>query len=283
MDQQFARIMNAYKLEVIDADQLKVQNDEHRAERQDKEKRLVEVERILGNREHRDAWAQRVRESIVDFPNIWEHLNLEERQGLLLELMEQASIDRTSNEAKEVVLTIKLALLPQYDVVVPLPHCYRGRLKATGVEGLTRRQLAYLYHVSQRLETKAVGEAMELTLAGLNWLIGQVRRHLVIHDMVEAAKLAGLRINKMLSELPLGPTKVIDARPLHGLTKENFPPILMEVFPLLAAGATVAQVVEMTGLKKPTVGYRRKRIFTLLGTNNIFEAGRIARELGILY
>jgi hypothetical protein len=44
----------------------------------------------------------------------------------------------------------------------------------------------------------------------------------------------------------------------------------------------MAQAVQMTGLKKATIGYRRKRILALFGTDTIFEAGRHARSLGIL-
>ena len=102
---------------------------------------------VEGHEEHQRL-AGRVQESLFDFALTWEHLGLDERRHLLRHLIEKLEVDR---EGRDAVIKLKVHLLPERKVRLSVETMHHMKERPIGAAALTRRELAYLYHVGQNI------------------------------------------------------------------------------------------------------------------------------------
>jgi site-specific DNA recombinase len=276
LEQQFERWAGALARGTIGDEEYLKYRSTLLAEQADARRRLAEVEEQLENRARREAWVERVREAVLDFPRLWEHLNLDERRAVLTLLLEQLPVDRrgTTFTAK-----IKVHLLPEREVAVTIPTANQLREKPTGVQSLTPRHLAYLHHFHQGQSLHEIAKLMGVSHYTAGHFATQIRHRLGVKDLADAWQLAKGRIHAELPSLPLGRTAQCvrddDAVP-------RLSPKLMEVFRLLVSGATTKEVAGITGLSETTVAGRRSRLLVRFQAKTIFEAAQKARLVGLL-
>jgi site-specific DNA recombinase len=245
-------------------------------EQQELESRIQTIEATLAASHDREAWAAQVQRAVLDFPLCWANLDLDERRQLLLTVIEDLTVDKIGRDAK---IKLKLHLLPEQEVNLCYPSTRHMKERPVGVQGLTRRQLVFLYYAGRGKTHAEIARLMGTTIYCAYQYALQVRRALDIQDLSSAFSMARSRIESLLPQLPLGPTGYCT---VHTREIKELPAVLMEVFPLLARGASCAEVARLTSLSVPAVNSRRARILDYFEVSTIFEAGERARQMGLL-
>src|SRR5262249_2533775 len=146
-------------------------------------------------------------------------------------------------------LKIKLHLLPEREVRVMIPTTPRMKVKPTGLQSLSPRQLAFLYHVGQGKSRTEAASLMGVTPNCLGGDAPAIGERLGLGAVQDAARIASPRINAVFPTLPIGLPK---HRAQQTSGEQPLSPTLMEVFPLLASGATTKEVAHITGLEETT-------------------------------
>jgi site-specific DNA recombinase len=269
---------------LLDALMRKVVTDERyaegearlRTEQREVRERLLEIERDLENRQQKEAWVATLQETILQLPQVWTHLNMEERRSALSQVLEHLSLDR---QGRTVHIRMKLHLLPERELTIALPPRTRPKRSREGVASLTPRQLVVLHYLGQGKSERETAELMGVSTCTVRIFISQIRKRLGIWDMKEAAELARWRIQSKLGSLPVGhfSSRQFAEGPAPRLSAD-----LMEVFVHFASGAKVKEVVRVTGLSKTTVEGRRNLILDAFHTNSMYEAVQKAKAAGIL-
>ncbi len=271
---QFKRWAEMVSKGLITQEQFGDYNRDLLADKAQKTTRLAEVSASVAASERREARARRVEQAILDVPRVWRHLDMEERRNVLSLLLERLTVDR---HQREVVMRIKLHLLPEQEVRVLIPTGYRRKPEGIGPQTLTARQLVLLHYVGQGQSRAQICEAMGIADNTINFMTLEIRKRMGVHDLAACAAQARSRVQSLLPSLPLGR---LQARSADGAIKLSAK--LLEVFPLLASGAKLEEVASVTGLPLSTVANRKKQIVKRLEVRTIFEAGQKARAQGLL-
>jgi DNA-binding NarL/FixJ family response regulator len=159
--------------------------------------------------------------------------------------------------------------------------------------GLSLRQLAFLHHVGQNKSRDEIAQVMGVAPSTIAAFAAQVKKRVGLQDLTEIARLAQGYIQARLSQLPLegavGPFSNAHAKaeaakkdPRYAEAPFYLSPKLMEVFPLLASGASTKEVSEITGLSWTTVMGRKQSILAVTGSKTLFQAAQKARKAGLL-
>jgi site-specific DNA recombinase len=245
-------------------------------EQTDIECRLRQFEESMLHRRQQEADSARVREYLCDFSAIWENLDQEERRQVLVYLLESLTVDRFGRDA---LVKIKVPLLPEQKIPIMFRTTVNMKEKPTGLQSLTPRQLAYLYHVGQGKNRREIAAIMGVHYSSLTTHSLEIRKRLQVKNEKEAAALAAERIAAVLPTLPLGqPVKSEQADSKTPLLS----PALMEVLPYIVQGASNSEASHRLGLPVTTVAGRRARIMDILGAHTAFGVAEKAQELGLL-
>ncbi len=94
----------------------KMEEDEQQAK-----DRLQKIEHDLENRQGRQLWLQQVRDQLLDFSQIWEHLDNDEKRQLLLLLLEDGKLT-VDREGRDIKVRLKVHLLPRSRTHADLPQ-----------------------------------------------------------------------------------------------------------------------------------------------------------------
>jgi DNA-binding NarL/FixJ family response regulator len=270
---QFTRWAEMATRGTITEEQFREYNQDLLTKRTAMETELADVEQALENRASYDRTRQRVQEAVRDFPEVWARLNPDERRGVIDLLVERVTVDR---EGRTSTIHLKIAFLLEEVFTITLTP--GNQRKPKGVDSLSPRQLAMLHHHRTGKKTQEIAEAMGVLRCCINQMWAEVRKRLGVYDKDELVRMATKRLIATLPTLPLGPDPKKPDKPEVPILSDA----LMEVFPLLASGATSKEVARVTGLAKVTVDNRRVRIIRDLGVQTIFEAAQKGRALGIL-
>lgn len=271
-----ARLFEAFERELIGEAQFSTRNRDLLAERAEAERELHRVETALTNRQAREAWVERVRGAVLDFPRVWEHLNMDERRQLLSLLLEKLTADRQGRDNR---LTLKLYLLPERTIPVMIGTTARMKVQPTGLQSLTPRHLVLLHYLGEGKTIKEAAALMGVQGSTVQAFLRDVYQRLGVRNTPDAIAMAKPRINALFTTLPFGQPW---ERRSEAVEAPSFSPKLLEVFRLLASGAKTREVARITGLSYTTVAGRRVRILTAFRTDSIFTAAQQAREMGIL-
>ena len=177
-------------------------NQKHQQERSQAQARLCEIEGVLNAKEVRESSAQRIHETLSQFPLIWEHLDLSERREVLCLLLEKLSADR---EDRLIHLTIKVHMLPERKVVIPY-RSNRGKNRSNldPVAQLTQRELSVLYYVQQGLGQAEIATRIGVEKYSVKKYMEKMRRNFGHQSIEDIVKAAAARIEAVTAYLPLG-------------------------------------------------------------------------------
>lgn len=246
------------------------------AEQAATQKRLGEVTAELQNRQRREAWAEAVKEAVLQFPLVWKHLEVHERRESLSQLLERLTIDRND---RTVTLRMKVHLLPEREITLDLGKRYRPKKRhQTGVLSLTKRELAALYWISEGKAPQEGAVLMGVSYTTFRQWLYLVRKKLGTHVLADAVAQAQAQIKVMLPQLPIHHlnSPQYDGETIHPSAR------ILALLPYFANGASVKETARETGLPESTVSGRRQRLFYLLGAKTTYEMVQKARKLGLI-
>ena len=286
LGERFSRLMGALSRGLIRDEEFAYAGEQLRGERAQQEGRLAEVEAALSQHAQRHEQAARVRELVLDFAQVWQHLDFSERREVLCQLIEELTVDTKERDHRgkcagrsESVVRVKVALLPEQVLALVHEKVKRKEKPTTGLAGLSKRHLSLLYWIGQGKSRDEAAEAMAITRSTVNIFAQQIKARLGVRDLQEAARLAKGRVQAEKSTLPLGGLQGPQAQAEGGI---YLSPSLMEVLPLYASGAKTKEIAQMLALPITTVLGRHYRILQTLHVDTMYQAVQKARAAGLL-
>jgi len=302
LDAQFLHWAEMAASQQITPEQFARFNAKMTGDQQEARKRLGEVAGRLAGREQREAQAAQVQTLLVQqftselgtggqFPSLWRHLALEEKREVLRQLLERLSLDKAP-DGKTPLLTLKVHLLPEQVVPVAQASVYPKRKGATrGVDALTPRQLALLYHLQQGKTEREAAQAMGVIPATVRRFIQGIRQALDVYEMNEAVRLCAARLHHEAHTLPLGAgkqpgnetsgPKCLSNKASAAGVALYLAPELIESLGLYASSARVKDVARILDISEAEALNRRNRILAATHARHMFEAVTAARRAGI--
>jgi DNA-binding CsgD family transcriptional regulator len=285
LQEQFDRWAEAYSRQVMGEKQFMAFSQKMQTEEEEASARLQQVEHDLGSRREREAWMASVRDALLDFPQVWQALDNDEKRQVLLLLLEDGQL-QANRQGKEIHLSMKVHLLPRMErVIVRENQRGKNRTRAVGLQRLSQHQMTFLFWAGKGKSHRECAAEMGCSVQSLYSVADTIRKNLGSVSWAEAIEMTREPVEAYASHLPLhGP----DQRKKHaakGITESIAPflsPVLMEVFHLFAQGATTAEVAKELDLPAHTVQGRRQRILRAFKTKSMLEAVRAAKEQGIL-
>lgn len=205
----------------------------------------------------------------------WPALPNDERREVMELLLERLEVDC---HGRDIVLFLRFVLGEEREVHLGRPSMNHRRNRPSGVEALTPRQLAVLWHHNAGLRTTAIAGISPGCVARVGT---DIRKGLAVQDLQEAADLAAPRIALLLDSLPLG----LSTHHRRGQSTGGRSPFTeknLEVLRPLSQGHTQAEVARDLGLSQFVVSTRKKRLLNALCVNSVPQAAQLARERGLL-
>jgi DNA-binding NarL/FixJ family response regulator len=126
----------------------------------------------------------RARQAASDFSTLWDHLDTEERRGLLQTLVEEITATR---EGRNIRLRFKFHFLPPAERLIP-PLV--GACGADALERLSISELSFLELWSRGLRDAEISEVSEWGPSTARQYVHSIRRKLGIDSMEDAARMA---------------------------------------------------------------------------------------------
>ena len=273
------RLMDKLAQDIITDAEFAAHNQKLRMQLQEARERLAHAEQGLSRRQQREAQAQAAQQMILDFPAVWEHLSADERREVLRQLVETLTVDR---EGRDLIVRLKVCLLPEQQITVARDSAVRMKEKPTGPAAVPPRQLVLLHYIGQGKTRQEAAEAMGIEDSTSRSFVRQIQKHLGTKNMTDAFAQCRPRIEQLKATLPFGPSEL----PQHKVSRERdtasrLSPLHREILPYLLRGATNPEIARLTGLTKFTVANRRNEITKILGTFSIYEIGEKVKALGI--
>lgn len=305
-EEQSARLLDLLCRNVIDEDEFGAQNQRLRQKQASLRARKAQMEQTLAHRTEREQQAARVCDLTLRFPALWQHLDLMERREVLRHLVESLTVDQDAAHSGPLksgnvtaIVRVRVALLPEQTLVLRRAKRQRQEKATTGLAGLTPRQLAYLYWVSQNKTNCEAAVLMGVSVYTIRNFTTGIRKRTGLFQMAEAARQARGYIQARLSTLPLDEqtSRSLQAKTRSQNSKDqnskdqnskedsggfHLSSKLLEVLPLLGSGANSPEVAAMLGLPRSTVSNRRQMILDITRSKTIFEAVQKARKAGLL-
>jgi site-specific DNA recombinase len=273
---QSSRLLDCLGRDVIAEADFVAANSQINGDRDRLQKRLAEIETCMGQRAHRESWAKKVKEMVLNFPLLWENATFDEQRQIMLSLVEHLTLDRDGRDA---LIRIKIHLMPEREFRVSFDHTKHLKFKPKGVAALTPRHLALLHYVGQNKSPKEIADSMGTGINCIYQFSMSIRRTLGVATLQEAYQVAQPHIEQQLPFLPLGSSGKCTLRTPQVTVLAD---TLKEVLPFLAQGATSREVARRTGLTANAVLQRRKRILEIFEATTMFQAAERARALGFL-
>lgn len=258
----------------IPAEQFKAQNDRLLADQQAAQWEQDRVQKQIENRRQRQKKADAVRQSILDFPQMWERRSPEEKHEILSLLIEHLYVYKNGSQAS---IRIKLYLLPEQ--TLDIAFCFPAKLKPaqrTGVESLTPRSMALIYHYLKGKTLPEIQEVMRIAEPTCKYYMTEARKRMEVESFEEAAALARAHVMANVSNLPLGPNANYERA-----DGELFSTSQKAVWELMRRGATNKQITAQLGMTDSAVSNSRHRILQALDAPDLFTAITKADQLGI--
>lgn len=180
-----------------------IYDEQHTAIRKDREQTerdLAALDARLGQENGELALLEQVRERLPDLQRIWSVLEPEERRSLVQELTQYVVLERTG--FRSACLRLKVHFLPEQRVVL---HHSKSRAAgyAVGVNGLTARELALLYLVSQGKSLLEVAAHWHSCPSAVYIHRRHILERLGVQSLEEALELAAERIERERAHLPI--------------------------------------------------------------------------------
>ena len=222
----------------------------------------------------RRAVIQRAQEMVVDFDTSWDGLSMKQRREVIQSVVESASMSRLPDGRTEVTFTIR-----GFEPVTR--HIGRRRRRdhpSAGLESLTAREQALLYHFGHGLDRYAIAKKVGTGWDNVNHLLWKARKKLGVETLAQAWKMARDYIEANLHWLPL------EGRTRKAHPERSDAPLLTEahvqLLSLLAKGISIKEASAQLGMKGSTPYVHLKNCRDRLGTASIDETVRKAIELG---
>lgn len=257
-------------------DEFAVHLADFRSSKAEVEARLGELEAQQVREEQGRVVLSRALELVGDFAGSWDGLSVTQRREFMQSVVADATMARLADGQTEVTCTIH-----GYPAVTR--HFGRRAVAnrpATGVESLTRRQQALLYHRSQGLEPAAIAQQLGVSKRQVSSQLSIVRRKLGAGTLDEAWLLAKEYVEAHLHWLPL--TGRIRKR---SAARPGRPILTASQSGLLAAlrgGAAPKQAAAELGISENTAYVQLRNCRERLGVGSNEEAVRKAVELGFV-
>lgn len=140
---------------------------------------------------------ERAREAVTRFRDLWEHLDGEERRGLLQALLAEVVV---LHEGRNLRLVFRYHFLPETDLLV---RPMKGPAGTEGAERLSQRELAVLHLRHQGLSKTDIAKVMDVTSTSVTQHHHGIRTKLGTHDLDKCYLLAQSRIEAELLFLPI--------------------------------------------------------------------------------
>jgi site-specific DNA recombinase len=254
-DQEFQRLQ---------ADQVQTQEE------------LTEMEARLANQEGQAELLARVRETLPDLTRIWGVLSGEERRVLVRELTEYVVLERTA--MRQARMRVKVHFLPEQTLILAHSRS-RAAGHGTGVDGLTRRELALLCLYAEGKTLKEIAACWGAEMSGLYQKQRSVLRRLGVSTLEEAVSQAWSRIEEERAQLPLtAPTSDHEA-PWRGRQQQR----IIQVLEGLLEGKDFARIAQEHELAFATVrnmAWKARRIYNVRTVEEAVEQYRQEKERG---
>ncbi|MDI9586578.1 MAG: recombinase family protein [Acidobacteriota bacterium] len=213
----------------------------------------------------RERMLEEVQRAVTQLPELWEHMNPEERRHILQEVIEYCYVDPLEDRMHRVRL--KFHFLPEITEELP---CAKSR--ATGlfddVAHLTPRELAYLTLASDGLSDKDIRTHWQVTSQATYFLRRSILNRLGTERIEDAVELARGRIANERDTLPLGPTSWHGTRVKSGIMQ----PRAEEALVRLMDGKSLDEIAYEMGIRPNTVESHLWRARTALNCNSLEEA-----------
>lgn len=229
------------------------------------------VERRLRHTQTNKVRLERARDAARDFELLWQHLDTDERRGLLQALIEEIVVLR---DGRDIKLVLKFHFLPNSERYVP-----RG-LSTLGPDNdqkLTRREVEFFYLWSQGLSYDAMADRFDVGRSAPRQYALSGRRKLGVDSNDEAVKVAWHVIQEMKPYLHHRGR--VRRRPKDRclLSKGQ-----QEVLQLLAQGLEYREVANRLGITLPSAYNKAYEARRKLQAKDNEEAIAKARELGLI-
>lgn len=161
---------------------------------------------------------------------------------------------------------------------MPVLSARQKKLKPTGVDGPTLRELALLKHIADGLSFREIARRWNVTIKNVRSIAQRIRSHTGMDDLEEISRLAQGRIRALMPHLPLeGRVCSLDGRPRQRVSKA-----LLEILRPLADGASNREIAEMTGLSITTVAGRRSRLMEIFEARTRYQLVERAKAMGLI-
>jgi len=229
--------------------------------------RIREIEQLAMTRDFRARQLAELKETLSNFDAAWQSLTEDERRELV-----HTVVDRLVLHRGERNLTLTMSLLggPEISVPVPLASHQLGE-GAVGVDALTLRQKALLWHLHSGLTREETAERMGVELDSVKTYICEIRKHFDTRDLPEIIAMSLPRIEEDLACLPLeGRAQKAFKRGAPKLKPKDW-----ELLEQLSQGITYTAIAAARDpqVNVSTVQRHAERLFGLIGAENRDEAG----------
>jgi integrase/recombinase XerC len=232
--------------------------------------RIEELQRQERTRSLRAEQLAQLKQKLGDFDQSWEHLNSDERRGLVHTVVKKLSIRR---EDIGQTLTMKLLGGPELEVGVPPAKRHR-RDGDDPVEGLSLREMATLWHWHQGLRYKEIAEKMGVQTSTIRVYVSGVRQRFDHAQLEEIIQQALPWIKDNLACLPLEGRAW--RRPKRG--EPRLKPGDWELLRQLAEGMTYTATARERGVNVSTVQRHAERVYREIGVQDREKATEWWRE-----
>ena len=238
--------------------------------------RITELEAVCANRATRKAVLERARELIADFDSAWEGLTTPQKRELMQSVVASATMTRLPDGPTQVTFTIRgfepvTRLIGRQSMV--------GRPE-TGVEALTTREQAIMYHYAQGLDRAAIAKKLGVGLALPNTLLWKARKKLGCDTPEQAWEVAREFIEGNLHWLPL------TGRHRKSNVVARKGPLLTDaqcrVLTQWRQGLDGKQIAAQLGITESTVFVQLRNCRERLGLPTNAEVANKAAELGLI-
>lgn len=286
IESQAQRMVEALASSSLTAEQFDTFNKKQGKEKADLEEQLRGAQKARNQSQDAATRARRVYELLTQVKVIWPQLDAYEKRQVLSCLVEKLTADR---EDRLIRLSIKVALLGEREVVIPLRHS-PGKSrpkKRDALAALSRGEMAILHLHRQGHSRSVIAEIVGSKRNSIDARVGRIRGKFDRKPLDEIAQLARKRLDEVLPFLPLGAKKqprgeAAGGGEVEGVAVPFLSGVLMEVLPLLASGATVDEIAQRLQLSPATVRARRARILALTGTTSTLQAVEQVRQWGLM-
>ncbi|NSW58699.1 MAG: recombinase family protein [Armatimonadetes bacterium] len=249
---------------------------EHRRQREEASALLEQRRSELKQQDSRQAVLARAQGLVSDFARCWDGLDLHQRREFVHSVLEYATMAHLEDGSTEVRFRLRGF---EECVRIIRRRSVRGRA-SSGLESLTPRQQAFLYHYGQGLDRNAIAKKTGVTRSTADLQLRNARKKLGAETLDEAWELACEYIEGNLHWLP--PT---GRKRKHKPPKEG--PLLTDaqvaLLSLLAQGMTVADAARALDMKGSTPYVHLKNSRDRLGCASNEEAVRKAKDLGLVW